>query len=311
VIGADSTASANSDAAYVVYGERSRTRRAGTLLDAAALGSEGYRIRGGTGSSAGFGVAGIGDANGDGLDDVAVGGYAVGANGAGWIVYGVADPADLALDAGLVPENPADTTRTIALDSLGARGVRIDGQTAGERFGRAVAAVGDPDGNGATDVAFGSDFAFRHGRSEAGEVAVGLLPGPARERPPTPTPEATPTPTPLGSPPHPAPPAANTAVPRLASRALRIDGRGRVAMTVVCAGVAARCNGTLTLRYGGATIARAPLKLDGAATVRVTVPARLRRRSTMHATAIVAVTAEGRTGEVRRTLKITIRGRRP
>src|SRR5262249_20388595 len=153
----------------------------------------GYRIRGAAGSGAGFAIAGIGDANGDGLGDVAVGGYNFAPNGSGWIVYGVADPAELGLDTGLVPANPADTTRTIALDALGARGVKIDGQTAGERFGRAVAAVGDPDGNGATDVAFGSDFAYRFGRLEAGEVAVALLPGAAKTPEPTPSPTPEPT----------------------------------------------------------------------------------------------------------------------
>jgi hypothetical protein len=302
VIGADSTAAANSDAAYVVYGERSRTRHAGTLLDAAALGGNGYRIRGAAGSTAGFAVAGIGDANGDGLDDVAVGGYGFGPNGSGWIVYGVRDPAELSLDAGLVPANPADTTRTIALDALGTRGLRIEGQTAGERFGRAVAAVGDPDGNGATDVAFGSDFAYRLGRLEAGEVAVALLPGPAR----TPVPAATPTPTPQAAP---APKPRNTAVPSLAARTLQVDKRGRIALKVICTGVAARCTGSLELRFGGKAIAKAPLALDGAKTVRVTLPARLRKR-TLKASALLAVTAAGHEGEVRRALKITIRGRR-
>jgi hypothetical protein len=304
VIGADSTAAANSDAAYVVYGERSRSRPAGTLLDSAALGGNGYRIRGATGSTAGFAVAGAGDANGDGLDDVAVGGYGFGPNGSGWIVYGVKDPAELALDTGLVPANAADTTRTIALDALGARGVRIDGQTAGERFGRAVAAVGDPDGNGATDVAFGSDFAYRFGRLEAGEVAVALLPGAAKTPAPAPTP--TPAPVPQAAP---APKPRNTAVPALAVRTVRVDTRGRVALKVVCARIAARCAGSLELRFGGRTIAKAPLDLDGAKTVRLSLPAKLRKR-TLHAAAILAVTAAGHEGEVRRTLKLTIRGRR-
>ncbi len=299
-IGADSTASASSDAAYVVFG--SRARRAGTLLDSASLGAGGYRIRGATGSSAGFGVAGIGDADGDGRDDLAVGAYGAGAAGAGWIVYGVADPSVLSADAGLVPVNPADTTRTIALDGLGARGVRIDGQTGGERFGRAVASVGDVDGNGASDVAFGSDFAFRLGRSEAGEVAVALLPGPARAAEPEPPAAIAPvSPAPLAAPAAPR----NTAIPTLARRTLRVDGRGRVAFAVRCPGVAARCRGTVALRYAGRTIGS--VRFDAAKTVRVKLPARLRHR-TLHATAALTVTADGHAGTVKRTLKITIRG---
>ena len=117
VIGANSTAAANSDAAYVVYG--SSTRAAGTLLDSAALGADGYRIRGGVGESAGFGVAGIGDANGDGRDDVALGAYAADpaagpSAGSGWIVFGVADPARSGPRHRARPGQRADTTRTIA-----------------------------------------------------------------------------------------------------------------------------------------------------------------------------------------------------
>ena len=217
VIGADSTAAANSDAAYVVYGSRRRGRPEGTLLDSAALGAEGYRIRGDVGSSAGFGVAGVGDVDRDGLDDVAVGGYgydpAAGPGaGSAWIVPGVGDPRTLPADTGLVPANAADTTRTIALAGLDA--LRIDGQSGGERLGRSAAGVGDVDGNGGPDVAFGSDFAFRHGRSDAGEVTVALLPGPARPAVPDP---------PASVAPDTPPPAVAEATPRLRilPRALR------------------------------------------------------------------------------------------
>ncbi len=312
VLGADSTAAANSDAAYVVYG--SSARAAGTLLDSAALGTDGYRIRGATGDSTGFGVAGIGDADRDGFDDVAVGAYgadpATGPGaGAGWIIRGVADPSALALDTGLVPANAADTTRTLV---IGAAGSRVDGQTGGERFGRSVAAVGDVDGNGATDVAFGSDVAFRLGRSEAGEVNVALLPGPPSAPEAEPTPEPTASPQPAGPPP--APPAGpvakrNTALPTLSSRSLRVDTRGRVAFGVRCTRVAARCRGTLALRFGGRTVARAQFATDGRKTVRVTLPKRLRNRTVLRATAQFTVTADGLTGTVRRTLKITIRNR--
>ena len=50
-LGADSTAAANSDAAYVVYGAANGP----ALLDTAALGDRGYRILGAPGSSTGYG----------------------------------------------------------------------------------------------------------------------------------------------------------------------------------------------------------------------------------------------------------------
>jgi hypothetical protein len=309
VLGADSTAAANSDAAYVVFG--SRTRAAGALLDSAALGADGYRIRGATGSSAGFGVAGIGDADGDGHDDVAVGGYgydpAAGSGaGSGWIVHGVADPATLPADTGLVPANAADTTRTIALDTIAPeRGSRVDGQTAGERFGRAVAGVGDVDGNGAADVAFGSDVAFRLGRSEAGEVAVALLPGPAPAASPGPPPAL-----PGGSQPPP-PLQRNPAVPRLVRGPLRINSRGRVAFSVRCAGVTARCRGTLTLRVKGRSVAATSFAAPGGTrrTVRLLLPRALRQRSLLRGSVVLSVRTDGFAGVARRTLKVTIRGR--
>ena len=37
--------------------------------------------------------------------------------------------------------------------------------TAGERFGRQVANVGDVDGNGAADLVVGADMAYRYGRT--------------------------------------------------------------------------------------------------------------------------------------------------
>ena len=74
VIGADATAAANSDNAYVVFGADG----APETLDAAALGDRGYRILGAPGTSSGYGVAGVGDVDGDGYDDVALGAYARG-----------------------------------------------------------------------------------------------------------------------------------------------------------------------------------------------------------------------------------------
>src|SRR5262249_52037174 len=98
-----------------------------------------------------------------------------------WIVYGQ-DPATLpANDAasGLVPANANDHTHSLALASLTPQqGTKLEGQTAGERLGRQVTGIGDVDGNGAADVAFGADMAAGRGRGGAGEATVALLPGP-------------------------------------------------------------------------------------------------------------------------------------
>ncbi|HEY6891935.1 MAG TPA: choice-of-anchor D domain-containing protein, partial [Solirubrobacter sp.] len=196
VLGADSTAAANSDAAYVVFGEKDGA--AGTLLDTAGLGTRGYRILGAPGSAAGYAVASAGDVNRDGVGDVLVGGTGAGTFGRAWVVYGVDDVTTLPANndggvSAIVPANLNDATRYVSLATLSAaQGSSLSGVTAGERFGRQVAGVGDIDGNGAADFAIGADMAFRYGRTRAGEVTVALVPGPV---PAAPTPTPTPTPT--------------------------------------------------------------------------------------------------------------------
>src|SRR5262249_55482066 len=120
-IGADSTAAANSDAAYVVYGAADDP--AGTLLDTAALGDRGYRILGAPGSSAGYSVAPAGDVDRDGVGDLLVGAYGSGTGGTAYVVYGPEDLTELPANndgggSAIVPANAADSTRYVSLAGL-------------------------------------------------------------------------------------------------------------------------------------------------------------------------------------------------
>ncbi|MFI5425689.1 Ig-like domain repeat protein [Aeromicrobium sp. UC242_57] len=56
-----------------------------------------------------------------------------------------------------------------------ADGYRIDGQKAGDRFGRQVGLIGDFDGNGARDLVVGADMAARGTTSQNGELTIALL----------------------------------------------------------------------------------------------------------------------------------------
>ena len=298
----------------MVYGAE-----APATLDASALGDRGYRILGMPGASSGYGVAGVGDVDGDGRDDVALGAYGEGDAGAAYVVYGQADPGSLpANDAasGLVPVNPADTTRYVALATLtAAQGTRLAGATFGERFGRQVAGIGDVDGNGAADLAIGADFAIRHGRDRAGEVTVALLPGPAPAAPadPPPTGEGGGTPPPPGPPADPVPDRGRPR-PVLGSARVRADRRGRVRFRVRCEDAVAACSGRAVLTLAGRrrVLPRFALPLGRRATVRITLGRAqrraLRRAGVLRGTLRVTVVQDGTA--VTRTIRVVVRAPR-
>jgi len=134
VVGANSHDTAGSDAgaAYLVCGASLNTGQ-GNLgsADARFLGQR-------AGDYAGYGVAGAGDVDGDGLDDVLVGApYADGGAADGGAAYLLLDPAagDRGLDA-------ADA--------------RLDGPRAGDSAGQVVAGAGDLDGDGTADLLVGA-----------------------------------------------------------------------------------------------------------------------------------------------------------
>jgi hypothetical protein len=133
-------------------------------LDLALLdGANGFRLDGidaydGSGSA----VAGAGDVNGDGFDDLIVGAQGAGPNGqnrAGeiYVVFGAA--------GGFAP--------SLDLASLdGTNGFRLDGIAAYDESGASVAGVGDVNGDAIDDLVLGAPGAMRNGGAFSGASYV-------------------------------------------------------------------------------------------------------------------------------------------
>ena len=145
-----------SGSVYVVFG--SATPRA--TVDLADLGAAGYRIDGALpGDQAGMSAAGVGDVNGDGLDDVLVGAPAADVNGrtdsgSAYVVFGTRHPANVDLQA------------------PGGDAYRIDGVAAKDETGLVVAAAGDVNGDGHADLAITAMGAGNNARFGSGSVYV-------------------------------------------------------------------------------------------------------------------------------------------
>lgn len=155
--------------AYVVFG------RTGTsAVDLDALGSNGFRIEGAvSGDTAGSGVAGAGDVNGDGLSDLIVGargsshnGFA--AAGQSYVIFGKAN-GDV-----------------VKLEALETGGFGILGVDASDASGSGVAGAGDVNGDGLADLVIGAPTAGAQGRgvvyivfgkADTGPVNLGDLQG--------------------------------------------------------------------------------------------------------------------------------------
>ncbi len=153
--GAYSNARTSSGSAYVVFGQESPAK-----IDLAALGDRGYRIDGAAASDrAGRAVAGLGDMNGDGRADILVGAHGADNSGranagSAYVVFGKSSNA------------------TVDLAALGNQGFRIDGASASERTGWAVAAAGDVNGDGPADLLVGAPFADNNLRQGSGSAYV-------------------------------------------------------------------------------------------------------------------------------------------
>jgi hypothetical protein len=154
--GAGNNGRSASGSSYVVYGSAG----GGGDVDLASLAARGFRIDGAAMDDAsGKAVAGAGDVNGDGRDEVIVGAPDADNNGGGsgssYVVFGSASPVNLDL-AGL----------TVA------QGFRIDGVDGSDSSGFSVAGAGDQNGDGRDDVVVGAPTANVTGRGVAGVAYV-------------------------------------------------------------------------------------------------------------------------------------------
>jgi Bacterial Ig domain/RTX calcium-binding nonapeptide repeat (4 copies)/FG-GAP repeat len=131
---------ANSGRCYVVFGKTTTT-----VVPLSTLGGGGFVIDGETDlDEACTAVGGLGDVNGDGRSDVAVGApYAQGAlafQGRAYVVFGKTDSAAVLL------------TSVVA----GVGGYALEGEDGGDFLGQALAGPGDMDGDGYADLLVGA-----------------------------------------------------------------------------------------------------------------------------------------------------------
>lgn len=145
---------------YVVFG---RTNGFSSPIGLDRLGSpNGFRLDGAAGEFSGTSVAGAGDVNNDGLQDLIVGAPRAvinGANNAGRaiIVFG----------------RTSGFSSVISLDTLAAgEGVQITGVSQGDRLGESVAGAGDVNCDGIDDLVLGARGADPNGNGSAGSAYV-------------------------------------------------------------------------------------------------------------------------------------------
>ncbi|MCR9165661.1 MAG: Ig-like domain-containing protein [Nannocystaceae bacterium] len=151
VIVGDPGANAGAGAAVVIFGKSDTT-----AVDGDAPGAGGFRIEG-TVASLGASVAGAGDVNVDGFDDLIIGAHAASAIGRVFVIYGKADTDALSEDDLLMDDSD---------------GIIVSGAAAFDLFGQAVSGAGDINGDGRADVIFGGPGLDVGDENGAGQVFV-------------------------------------------------------------------------------------------------------------------------------------------
>lgn len=145
------------DGAAVIFGSRNLQ---GSLLSPGALdGALGFQIvglQGFRGPSLHYRIAGVGDVNGDGLDDLLVGSTQTSEQrGAAYLVFGRRTPFSSTLDVRLMGAS---------------QGYRLAGISPGDFAGLSVAGAGDVNNDGSNDLLIAAPFASPNGNPRAGEV---------------------------------------------------------------------------------------------------------------------------------------------
>lgn len=158
---ADGGGRTDAGASYVVFGQAGGF--AATMDVTGLNGANGFSIIGADASDrSGYSVAGVGDVNGDGIDDLLIGapqGDPGGRANAGeaYVVFGRTGGFGASLDLGSLS---------------GANGFTISGVDAGDHAGWSVASAGDLNGDGLADMVIGALYADPDGGENAGETYV-------------------------------------------------------------------------------------------------------------------------------------------
>ena len=134
----------NAGVTYLLFGSKEGFD---LTLNPSTLGTKGFVINGAqAGDQSGRSVSNIGDINGDGVDDLAIGAPFSGINGdnsgAAYIIFGSKQSDYFS--------NP------IELSDLGSKGLTIKGSNSGHNAGWAVSSAGDFNGDGTKDLLIGA-----------------------------------------------------------------------------------------------------------------------------------------------------------